>query len=68
MRHFLVDDDLSGAEQLAILNLADTLKAEPYSAASLRRAADGGGPVRQSLDADQDLVRDRRLPSSVVIR
>ena len=30
MRHFLVDDDLSGAEQLAILNVADTLKAEPY--------------------------------------
>jgi ornithine carbamoyltransferase len=30
MRHFLVDDDLSGPEQLAILDLADTLKAEPY--------------------------------------
>jgi ornithine carbamoyltransferase len=30
MRHFLVDDDLSAAEQLAILDLADTLKAEPY--------------------------------------
>ena len=30
MRHFLVDDDLSGSEQLAILDLADTLKAEPY--------------------------------------
>ncbi|HET6758099.1 MAG TPA: ornithine carbamoyltransferase [Propionibacteriaceae bacterium] len=30
MRHFLVDDDLSGAEQLAILDVADTLKAEPY--------------------------------------
>ena len=31
MRHFLVDDDLSAAEQLAILDLADTLKAEPFS-------------------------------------
>ena len=31
MRHFLRDDDLSAAEQLAILDLADTLKAEPYS-------------------------------------
>ena len=30
MRHFLVDDDLSAAEQLAILDLADNLKAEPY--------------------------------------
>ena len=30
MRHFLVDDDLSAAEQLAILDLADTLKGQPY--------------------------------------
>jgi ornithine carbamoyltransferase len=30
MRHFLVDDDLSATEQLAILDLADTLKAQPY--------------------------------------
>ena len=30
MRHFLVDDDLSTAEQLAILDVADNLKAEPY--------------------------------------
>src|SRR4029078_2508661 len=30
MRHFWVDDDLSTAEQLAILALADNLKAEPY--------------------------------------
>jgi ornithine carbamoyltransferase len=30
MRHFLVDDDLSAAEQLSILDLADMLKAEPY--------------------------------------
>ncbi len=30
MRHFLVDDDLSHTEQLAILELADGLKAEPY--------------------------------------
>ena len=31
MRHFLRDDDLSTAEQLAILDLADILKAEPFS-------------------------------------
>lgn len=30
MRHFLVDDDLSQTEQLAIMDLADGLKAEPY--------------------------------------
>ena len=30
MRHFLIDDDLSAAEQLAILDMADTLKAQPY--------------------------------------
>ena len=31
IRHFLRDDDLSTAEQLAILDLADTLKAAPFS-------------------------------------
>ena len=31
MRHFLADDDLSAAEQLAILDLADELRADPYS-------------------------------------
>jgi ornithine carbamoyltransferase len=31
VRHFLADDNLSPAEQLAILDLADTLKADPYS-------------------------------------
>jgi ornithine carbamoyltransferase len=30
VRHFLADDDLSAAEQLAILDVADALKAEPY--------------------------------------
>jgi ornithine carbamoyltransferase len=31
VRHFLADDDLSPAEQLAVLDLDDTLKADPYS-------------------------------------
>jgi ornithine carbamoyltransferase len=31
VRNFVADDDLSPAEQLAILDLADTLKADPYS-------------------------------------
>jgi ornithine carbamoyltransferase len=30
VRHFLTDDDLSSAEQLAILDLADALKTTPY--------------------------------------
>ena len=30
MRHFLADDDLSSAEQLAILDLANALKTTPY--------------------------------------
>ena len=30
LRHFLADDDLSRAEQSAILDLADRLKADPY--------------------------------------
>ena len=55
MRHFLADDDLSAAEQLAILDLADALKAEPFRLQPLRRAADGRGAVRQA---------DRRAPGS----
>jgi ornithine carbamoyltransferase len=31
VRHLLADDDLSAAEQLAILDLADTLRGDPYS-------------------------------------
>jgi ornithine carbamoyltransferase len=30
LRHFLADDDLSQAEQTAVLDLADALKSEPY--------------------------------------
>ena len=56
MRHFLVDDDLSAAEQLAILDLADTLKAEP-TGSSFCGAAHRRPPVRQAHVADQDLVQ-----------
>jgi ornithine carbamoyltransferase len=31
LRHFLVDDDLSPTEQLAVLETADRLRAEPYA-------------------------------------
>ena len=46
-RHFLRDDDLSTAEQLEVLDLADRLKADRFAArplegprAVLRRASD----------------------------
>ena len=31
LRHFLRDDDLTPAEQLEVLELADALKKDPYS-------------------------------------
>ena len=31
LRHFLADDDLTSAEQAAVLDLADLLKADPYA-------------------------------------
>ena len=31
LRHFLADDDLTAAEQIAVLDSADALKAEPFS-------------------------------------
>jgi ornithine carbamoyltransferase len=38
-RHFLADDDLSPAEQTAVLDLADTLKAEPNRITPFARRA-----------------------------
>ena len=35
VRHFLRDDDLSPEEQLEVLDLADQLKADPYSSDAL---------------------------------
>ena len=67
MRHFLVDDDLNGSEQLAILDLADTLKAS--------RTGCVRSPVRGRLRFSS--TKPRRgpespsrlgLPSWVVIR
>ncbi len=53
MRHFLADDDLSAAEQLAILDLADTLKADPYR---LRQFA---GPRTVAVLFDKPSTRTR---------
>jgi ornithine carbamoyltransferase len=53
MRHFLVDDDLSAAEQRAILDLADTLKAEP------RRLRPLAGPRTVAVLFDKPSTRTR---------
>ena len=53
MRHFLADDDLSAAEQLAILDLADTLKAQPYSLQSFT------GPRTVAVLFDKPSTRTR---------
>jgi ornithine carbamoyltransferase len=53
MKHFLVDDDLSTGEQLAILDLADMLKAAPYK---LRPFA---GPRTVALLFDKPSTRTR---------
>jgi ornithine carbamoyltransferase len=53
MRHFLVDDDLSAIEQLAILDLADTLKAEPY------RLRPYAGPRTVAMLFDKPSTRTR---------
>jgi ornithine carbamoyltransferase len=53
MRHFLVDDDLSAVEQLAILDLANTLKAEPY------RVRPFAGPRTVAVLFDKPSTRTR---------
>jgi ornithine carbamoyltransferase len=53
MKHFLVDDDVSTGEQLAILALADMLKAAPYK---LRPFA---GPRTVALLFDKPSTRTR---------
>jgi ornithine carbamoyltransferase len=46
IRHFLADDDLSTAEQLAVLDLADELKREPFA----RRPLEGPRTVAVLFD------------------
>ena len=67
LRHFLADDDLTPAEQTAVLDLADALKAEPYKITPVRRAAPRRGALRQADPANPDVLRGRhrrarRLP------
>ena len=61
-RHFLRDDDLSPAEQKAILDLADALKADPLGNKTARRQV-GHRDLREELDPHPVLVRGRHQPA-----
>ena len=50
-RHFLADDDLTAAEQTAVLDLADKLKADPYAVRPL------AGPRSVALLFDKPTLR-----------
>ena len=52
-RHFLTDDDLSPAEQAQVLDLADALKADPYSARPF------AGPQTVAVIFDKTSTRTR---------
>ena len=51
LRHFLADDDLTAAEQAAVLDLADALKADPYKISPL------AGPRSVALLFDKPTLR-----------
>jgi ornithine carbamoyltransferase len=51
LRHLLADDDLTAAEQAAVLDLADKLKADPYAVRSL------AGPRSVALLFDKPTLR-----------
>lgn len=53
LRHFLRDDDLTPAEQREVLELADTLKKDPYSARPL------AGPQSAAILFDKTSTRTR---------
>ncbi len=53
VRHFLRDDDLTADEQLAVLNLADALKAEPFASRPL------AGPRAVAVLFDKPSTRTR---------
>jgi ornithine carbamoyltransferase len=60
-RHFLVDDDLSAAEQAAVLDLADKLKADPYAVRPL------AGPRSVALLFDKPTLRTQASFSAGVV-
>ena len=61
LRHFLVDDDLTAAEQAAVLDLADALKADPYKISPL------AGPRSVALLFDKPTLRTQTSFSAGVV-
>jgi ornithine carbamoyltransferase len=61
LRHFLADDDLTAAEQAAVLDLADTLKANPYTISPL------AGPRSVALLFDKPTLRTQTSFSAGVV-
>jgi len=60
-RHFLADDDLTAAEQAAVLDLADKLKADPYAIRPL------AGPRSVALLFDKPTLRTQTSFSAGVV-
>ena len=61
LRHFLADDDLTAAEQAAVLDLADALKADPYKISPL------AGPRSVALLFDKPTLRTQTSFSAGVV-
>jgi ornithine carbamoyltransferase len=61
LRHFLADDDLTAAEQAAVLDLADKLKADPYADRPL------AGPRSVALLFDKPTLRTQTSFSAGVV-
>ena len=67
-RHFLRDDDLSPAEQAAVLDLADRMKADRFGHRPLAGPQTGRRDLREAVHPDPAVVRGRhrraRRPSA----
>jgi ornithine carbamoyltransferase len=61
LRHFTADDDLTAAEQAAVLDLADKLKADPYAVRPL------AGPRSVALLFDKPTLRTQTSFSAGVV-
>ena len=61
LRHFLADDDLTAAEQAAVLDLADALKADPFKISPL------AGPRSVALLFDKPTLRTQTSFSAGVV-
>ena len=61
LRHFLADDDLTAAEQAAVLDLADALKADPYKISPL------AGPRSVALLFDKPTLRTQTSFSAGIV-